>query len=44
MYVCMYVCGKEYKVLEHTGNMEERDLNSEYVNGVDREHYVENET
>lgn len=44
MYVCMYVCGKEYKVLEHTGNMEERDLNSEYVNGVDREHYVEDET
>lgn len=44
MYVCMYVCGKEYKVLEHTGNMEERDLNSEYANAVDREHYVEDET
>ena len=40
----MYVCGKEYKVLEHTGNMEERDFNSEYANGVDREHYVEDET
>lgn len=44
VYKCMYVCGKEYKVLEHTGNMEERDFNSEYANGVDREHYVEDET